>query len=68
MAETEFYRRRIFKRPGGWEKCVQRSGDYVKNKEKSIDWGGIFDLTIIKHVTLKKIIAHNFQYDPHIMR
>jgi hypothetical protein len=30
MAGTEFYRRGIFKLPEGWEKCVQRSGDYVE--------------------------------------
>ncbi|PNF14147.1 hypothetical protein B7P43_G17711, partial [Cryptotermes secundus] len=30
MAGTEFYRRGIFKLPEHWEKCVQRSGDYVE--------------------------------------
>ena len=30
MAGKEFYRRRIFKLPERWEKCVQRSGDYMK--------------------------------------
>ena len=30
MAGTEFYRRGIFKLPGRWEKCVQRSGNYVE--------------------------------------
>ena len=30
MAGTEFYGRRIFKLPERWEKCVQRSGDYVE--------------------------------------
>jgi len=30
MARTEFYRRGIFKLPECWEKCVQRSGDYVE--------------------------------------
>jgi len=30
MAGTEFYRRGIFKLPECWEKCVQRSGDYVE--------------------------------------
>jgi len=30
MAGTEFYRRGIFKFPECWEKCVQRSGDYVE--------------------------------------
>ena len=28
--KTEFYRRGIFKLPERWEKCVQRSGDYVE--------------------------------------
>jgi hypothetical protein len=30
MAGMEFYRRGIFKLPESWEKCVQRSGDYVE--------------------------------------
>ena len=30
MAGTEFYRRGIFKLPEPWEKCVQRSGDYME--------------------------------------
>ena len=30
MAGAEFYRRGIFKLPERWEKCVQRSGDYVE--------------------------------------
>ena len=30
MAGTEFYCRGIFKLPERWEKCVQRSGDYVE--------------------------------------
>ena len=30
MAGTEFYRRDIFKLSELWEKCVQRSGDYVE--------------------------------------
>jgi hypothetical protein len=30
MAGTEFYRRRIFKLPERWEKCVQSSGDYAE--------------------------------------
>ena len=34
MAGTEFYRRRIFKPPERWEKCVQRSGDYVEKKKE----------------------------------
>ena len=31
MAGTKFYRTGIFKLPERWKKCVQRSGDYVKN-------------------------------------
>ena len=30
MAGTEFYHRGIFELPERWEKCVQRSGDYVE--------------------------------------
>ena len=30
MAGTEFYSRGIFKLPERWEKCAQRSGDYVE--------------------------------------
>ena len=30
MFGTELYRRGIFKLPERWEKCVQRSGDYVE--------------------------------------
>ena len=30
MVGTEFYRGGIFKLPERWEKCVQRSGDYVE--------------------------------------
>ena len=30
MAGTEFYHRGIFKLPERWEKCVQRSGNYVE--------------------------------------
>jgi hypothetical protein len=37
-----------------------------KNKERSVDRGGVFGLSIIKHVTLQKIVAHDFQYDPRI--
>jgi len=29
-AGTEFYRKGVFKLPEQWEKCVQRSGDYVE--------------------------------------
>ena len=35
-----------------------------KNKERSVDEGGIFGLSIIKHVALQKIVAHDFQYNP----
>ena len=35
-----------------------------KNKESYVDEGGVFDLSIIKHVTLQKIVAHYFRYDP----
>ena len=37
-----------------------------KNKERSVDQGGVFGLSIIKHVTLQKIVAHDFRYDPRI--
>jgi hypothetical protein len=37
-----------------------------KNKERSVDWGGVFGLSIIKHVNLQKFVAHDFQYDPRI--
>ena len=30
MAGKDFYRRGIFKLPERWQKCVQRSGDYVE--------------------------------------
>ena len=36
-----------------------------KNKESYVDYGGVFGLSIIKHVTLQKIVAHDFWYDPH---
>ena len=35
-----------------------------KNKESYVDLGGVFGLSIIKHVTLQKIVAHDFRYDP----
>ena len=35
-----------------------------KNKESYVDEGGVFGLSIIKHVTLQKIVAHDFRYDP----
>jgi hypothetical protein len=38
-----------------------------KNKEKSVDCGGEFSLSLIKHVTLQKIVAHDVQYDPRII-
>jgi hypothetical protein len=37
-----------------------------KNKERSVDLGGVFGLSIMKHVTLQKIVAHDFRYDPRI--
>ena len=38
-----------------------------KNKENYVDQDGVFDLSIIKHVTLQKIVAHDFRYDPRNM-
>ena len=38
-----------------------------KNKERCVDYGGVFGLSIIKHVTLQKIVAHDFRYDPRII-
>ena len=35
-----------------------------KNKESYVDYGGVFGFSIIKHVTLQKIGAHDFRYDP----
>jgi len=35
-----------------------------KNKERYVDEGGVFGLSIIKHLTLQKIVAHDFRYDP----
>ena len=35
-----------------------------KNKESYVDSGGVFGLSIIKYVTLQKIVAHDFRYDP----
>ena len=35
-----------------------------KNKESYIDLGGVFGLATTKHVTLQKIVAHDFRYDP----
>ena len=37
-----------------------------KNKECYVDEGGVLGLSIIKHVTLQKIVAHDFRYDPRI--
>ena len=34
-----------------------------KNKESYVDYGGVFGLSIIKHVTLQIIVAHDFRYD-----
>jgi hypothetical protein len=38
-----------------------------KNKESYVEWGGVFGLAIIKHVTLQKIVAHDFRYDLRIL-
>ena len=35
-----------------------------KNKESYVDLGGVFGLSIIKRVTLQKIVAHDFRYVP----
>ena len=35
-----------------------------ENKESYVDLDGVFSLSIIKHVTLQKIVAHDFRYDP----
>ena len=35
-----------------------------KNKGSYVDWGGVFGLSIMKHVTLQKIVTHDFRYDP----
>ena len=37
-----------------------------KNKESYVDYGGVFGLSIIKYVTLQKIVAHDFWYGPRI--
>ena len=34
-----------------------------KNKESYVDEGGVFGLSIIKHVTLQKIVADDLRYD-----
>ena len=39
-----------------------------KNKESYVDKGGVFGLSIIKYVTLQKIVAHDFRYDPRMSR
>ena len=39
-----------------------------KNKERYVDYGGAFGLSIIKHVNLQKIVAHNFPCDPRMLR
>ena len=35
-----------------------------KNKESYVDYGDVFGLSIIRHVTLQKIVAHDFRYNP----
>ena len=37
-----------------------------KNKESYVQYGGVFGLSIIKRVTLQKIVARDFRYSPHI--
>ena len=37
-----------------------------KNKESYVDQSGVFGLSIIKHVTLQKNVAHDFRHDPRI--
>ena len=66
MAGTEFYRRGIFKLPERWKKCVQRSGDYVEKYRKLCRLRWYIWFVNIKHVTLQKIVAHDFRYDPRI--
>ena len=39
----------------------------LKNKERYVDKGGVFGLSIINHVTLQKIVAHDFRYDPRMI-
>ena len=39
-----------------------------KNKESYVDYSGVFCLSIIKYVTLQKIVAHDFRYDPRILQ
>jgi hypothetical protein len=34
-----------------------------KNKESYVDWGGVFGLSIIKHIILQQIVAHDFRYE-----
>jgi len=36
MAGTELYRWGIFKPPERWEKCIQRSGEYVEKIKKCL--------------------------------
>jgi hypothetical protein len=39
-----------------------------KNKERTVDLDGVFGLSIIKHVTLQRIVAHDFQYDSRMLK
>ena len=39
-----------------------------KNREIYVDYGGVFDLSIMKQVTLQKIVAHDFRYVPRTFR
>jgi hypothetical protein len=45
------------------EICTKKWRLCRKNKERSVDRGGVFGLPIIKPVTLSKTVAHDFQYD-----
>ena len=39
-----------------------------KNKESYVDYSGVFGLSIIKHATSQRIVAHDFRYDPRTTR
>ena len=68
MAGTEFYRRGIFKLPERWRNVYKEVAIMWKNKESYVDEGGVFGLSIIKHIPLQKIVAHDFRYDILITR
>ena len=46
--------------------CTKKWAIMWKNKESYVDEGGVFGLSIIKHVTLQKIVAHDFRYAPRV--